>query len=187
MSLNNLPVIERQRRDATVRAVTRRGRLTAGTPPRPLDPAFLQRLREFDDSLDLSWHPIREVWVLYRVAQKATAKADDKLILISVLKDWPGQWVIDHLKSIDIVRRHPEANTPERAAKLDMDDLDRSDEARIAANEKKTDEICRNTSAELRPVFAEREMVVANETPTEPVEHPKRKVIWSSGSSTTHE
>jgi len=74
---------ERQRRDAIVRAITKRSQLTAGVPPKALDKAFLQRLKKFDDQLDMSWNPIHECWVLYRVIRRGATADGDTLLMVS--------------------------------------------------------------------------------------------------------
>ena len=187
MAMSNLilPKAERQRRDASVKVVVRRGQLTAGTPPRPLDQAFLQRLRDYDDSLDLYWHPVREHWVLYRVTKKRSARADDELILISGLTDHPSDWVIELCRRRDITKRHPEANTSERAAKLDMDALDASEEARERRSERDMDHIVDEAVTEFGGIFRAKESVRVKPSEPDKAEHPKRKVIWSDGRSRT--
>ncbi len=183
MAMSNLilPKAERQRRDASVKVVVRRGQLTAGTAPRALDRAFLQRLRDYDDSLDLYWHPVLGHWVLYRMTKKAAARADDELILISGLTDHPGDWVIELCRRRDITKRHPEANTPERAAKLDMDALDAADEARERRSERDMDHIVDEAVTELGGICRARESVRVKPSEPHEAEHPKRKVIWSDG------
>ena len=158
----SLPVAERRRRDASVRGVVRRGRLTAGTPPRTLDKAFLQRLKEIDKKLDLYWHPIKHKWILYRQLWRGAAPADDKLILVTALDDWPGNWLIHRLQKMDVMSRHPECQTPKRAAKLEMDRIDALDEARELAHKKKYADMSHGAAEELRKCIRARTSVVVD-------------------------
>jgi hypothetical protein len=167
-----------RRRDSIIRGYTRRGRLTAGVPPRDLDDGFLQRLKEVDPDLELYWHPLRGQWIVYRLFRKGASPADDRLIAVSRLVDWPGEWLIRHLRERDMMRRHPEAGDADRAAKLDMDDLDAADEQREEASTKKYDALYSSAQREVDHVDRGRMGVLANDT-VEPAEK-KRQIIWSS-------
>ena len=162
-------------REASIRGVAKRGELTPGSPPRPLDRVFLRRLRDTDPSLEMYWHPVRRKWCIYRRPARNVAASDETLVLVSALDRWPGDWVIRKLQSMDSSRRHTTADRG-RIADLDMQEMDKQDYEKERRQARELRNLSESLASDARPCFRNRESA----HDTKQVVRPKagRKVIY---------
>ena len=91
-----------RKRDARPRSIVRRGELVTATPPVGLDRAFLVRLRKQDPQLELHWHPLMNLFLLYSRRRGNGQGANDVLVLeMNLGKKHPGNWLIEWLQWAD--------------------------------------------------------------------------------------
>jgi len=108
--------------------------------------AFLRSLQKMDKDLELIWWPPFSIWVLYRVVHRAPTPSSDVLIKEFELigpkgqPREPGGWLLDWLRHNDVCRM---MNTPDpnRARRLYMQDLMKSDDEFEERKEKTEDEM----------------------------------------------
>lgn len=118
----------RRRKSAIARAFTRRCDLPAGSPPNKPGVAFLRRLHKLNPTLEMIWHPVRQRWCCYRLAEDGPTPGGDYLALVRLCEDdsgnylEPGNWLIRWIQTNDYCRKYGTA-TYERAGTLLDDDL----------------------------------------------------------------
>jgi hypothetical protein len=70
----------------------------------------VRALRALDRDLELYWHPVLNLWFLYRCARRGGITGDDHLVKEMMLSGpngeyrSPGFWVLDRLRELDVSR-----------------------------------------------------------------------------------
>lgn len=88
----------------------RRHQLPQVTPPEQPSKELIRALRALDRNLELYWHPVLNLWFLYRCARRGGVPGDDHLVKEMMLAGpngeyrSPGHWILDRLRELDVFR-----------------------------------------------------------------------------------
>jgi hypothetical protein len=171
----------KRQKEVSIRAVARRGQITPGVASRPLDRAFLRRLRDVDPRLEIVWHRAQQKWVLYRRARDNVASSDEVLVLVTSFRQPPGDWLIHKLHSMDPSRRFPEAgDDPVRMAELQNQELNKYEYERERSKERDHQTTIEHLASDVKPCFQQRES--SHEIKQVVKAKPGRKIIYGPDS-----